>query len=51
MTKVEIINKLIELGYTIPKYSGVLWKTSKADLENILRITIGDRRCLKKKKY
>lgn len=35
MTKVEMINELIEMGYTSNKYTANLWKKSKNEIEKI----------------
>lgn len=37
MTKVEMINKLIEMGYTSSKYSSSLWKKDKKEIERIYK--------------
>lgn len=35
MTKVEMINELIDMGYTSNKYTASLWKKSKNEIEKI----------------
>lgn len=37
MTRVEMINYLLDVKFTVPKYVGIYWKMKKAELEEIYK--------------